>query len=241
MINRAWGSRTTFLSLAFCVSAALSGCGGGDGSSSTASAQQPVSSPAPGPVAPTPDPTPAPGANAAPTISGATVQSVNADTPYTFTPSANDPDGDTLSFQIANKPAWATFSTVTGALTGKPSPAHAGSYADIAISVSDGKASASLPPFSIDVVQAVMDGDTLYWTAPTQNEDGSVITDLAGFTIVYGSSPTMLHRSVRIANPSVDRYVFDSLQAGTYYFAVSAYGATGTPSRISNVVSKVIQ
>jgi hypothetical protein len=192
-------------------------------------------------VTPTPDPTPAPGENNAPTISGATIESVNTDTPYAFTPSANDPDGDTLSFQIANKPAWATFSTVTGALSGKPSPAHAGSYGDIAISVSDGKASASLPPFSINVVQAVMDGDTLYWTAPTQNEDGSALNDLAGFTIVYGTSPTMLYRSVRVANPSVDRYVFDNLQAGTYYFAVNAYGATGTQSAISNVVSKVFQ
>jgi Putative Ig domain len=233
MSNRAWGSRTALLSLAFCVSAALSGCGGGGDSSSAAAG--PVSQQ---PVAPSPDP---PSANAAPTISGATVQSVNADTAYAFTPSANDADGDTLSFQIANKPTWATFSTVTGALSGTPTPAHAGSYANVSISVSDGKASASLPPFSIDVVQAVIDGDTLSWTAPTQNEDGSAITDLAGFTIVFGSSPTVLHRSVRVANPTVDRYVFDSLQAGTYYFAVRAYTATGVQSPLSNVVSKVFQ
>jgi hypothetical protein len=239
MNDRAWGSRSVFVSLAFGVSAALAGCGGGDDSSSAATtpvAQQP----APAPVAPPVTP-PAPAVNTAPTISGVAAQSVTADSAYAFKPSATDVDGDTLSFQITNKPSWATFSTVTGALSGTPTLTHAGAYANIAISVSDGKASASLAPFSLNVVQAALDGDTLYWTAPTENMDGTPIADLAGFTIVFGSSPTMLYRSLRVPNPSVDRYVFDNLQAGTYYFAVRAYSASGAQSAPSNVVSKVFQ
>jgi hypothetical protein len=165
---------------------------------------------------------------------------VNPYTAYAFTPVASDADNDALSFQIANKPAWATFSTITGALTGTPTTAHEGAYPNIEISVSDGKASAALPAFSINVVQAVIDGNTLYWTLPTENVDGTPLTDLAGFTIAYGPSATMLHTSVRVANPSVNSYSLEKLPAGTYHFAVSAYTSTGAQSAFSPTVSKVI-
>jgi hypothetical protein len=247
MKHRARGSRSLFLSLAVCVSAALSACGGGDGGSPAAStsplAQQPSAPPSPSPD-PIPDPTPAPptpGANSAPTISGAAMQSVNADSAYSFAPSASDADGDALSFQIENKPAWATFNTLTGELSGTPTPAHAGAYANISISVSDGQASASLPPFSITVAQTTIDGDTLYWIAPTANEHGGALIDLAGFMIAYGPSRTTLYKSVRINNPSVNRWVLENLEPGTHYFAVSAYTASGVLSAQSNVVSKVVE
>src|SRR5690606_1220322 len=70
---------------------------------------------------------------------------------YAFTPSANDPDGDTLTFSITNKPGWASFSTSTGRLEGTPGTNHVGTYSNIRITVTDGKTSASLPLFSITV------------------------------------------------------------------------------------------
>src|SRR5881394_3747641 len=91
-------------------------------------------------------------ANAAPTISGSPATTGNVGTLYTFTPTASDTDtGTTLTFSVANKPAWATFSTTTGQLQGTPTAA--GTSASIAISVSDGQATASLPVFSIAVSQ----------------------------------------------------------------------------------------
>ncbi len=90
--------------------------------------------------------------NQPPTISGSPTTSVTAGQAYNFQPSASDPDGNTLSFSIQNKPAWATFTTSTGRLSG--TPASAGTFSNILIGVSDGQATASLSAFSIAVTAA---------------------------------------------------------------------------------------
>ncbi len=89
--------------------------------------------------------------NTAPVINGSPATSVTAGSAYSFQPSASDADGDTLAFSITNKPTWATFSTVTGLLSGTPGSTHVGSYPSIVISVSDGKATTSLAAFSVTV------------------------------------------------------------------------------------------
>jgi Putative Ig domain len=93
-------------------------------------------------------------ANRAPSISGTPATSVLAGLAYGFTPAASDPDGDTLTFSIQNKPVWASFSTSTGRLSGTPLASQIGNYPNIIISVSDGSASASLPAFAITVTAA---------------------------------------------------------------------------------------
>ncbi|MCG8368939.1 MAG: hypothetical protein MJA32_00340, partial [Proteobacteria bacterium] len=47
--------------------------------------------------------------NSAPTISGTAPASVKFGNNYWFRPSASDPDGDKLTFEIQNLPRWATF------------------------------------------------------------------------------------------------------------------------------------
>jgi Putative Ig domain len=86
-----------------------------------------------------------------PTISGTPGTQVNAGQAYSFTPTASGPSGSTLSFSVANLPPWASFSTTTGTLSGKPAGANVGTFSNIVISVSDGQLSASLAPFSIQV------------------------------------------------------------------------------------------
>ncbi|MBT1062760.1 tandem-95 repeat protein [Bowmanella sp. Y26] len=90
--------------------------------------------------------------NTAPTISGAPATSIKQDEAYNFAPTASDPDGDTLTFSISNKPSWASFNSTTGALTGTPLKEHVGSSNGIVISVSDGELSAALPAFNLQVV-----------------------------------------------------------------------------------------
>lgn len=180
-------------------------------------------------------------ANRAPTISGSPVRSVNAGSAYSFRPTASDADGNTLAFSIANRPSWATFNTVTGQLSGTPSAAQVGSYGNITISVSDGRATATLPAFAINVVDVSSGGAELSWMPPTQNTDGSVLTNLAGYRIAYGTSPQALTQSVQLANAGMTRYTFDNLSPGTYYFAVRAYTSNGTESSNSNLYSKVVQ
>lgn len=181
-------------------------------------------------------------ANRAPTISGTPGTSVNVGSAYTFTPTADDPDDDTIAFGIANKPAWATFDTTTGRLSGTPAAADVGTTSNIVISVSDGKGgNATLPAFAITVNGVTTGSATLSWTAPTENEDGTTLTNLAGYRIAYGTSASALTQTVQVTNPGLTTYVIDDLAQGTWYFAMRAYTSAGLESAQTNVVSKTIQ
>lgn len=175
-----------------------------------------------------------------PTISGTPPKSINAGSAYAFTPTTTNPSGNTLTFSIQNKPAWAAFNTATGALTGTPTAASVGTYLNILISVSDGTNSASLPAFSIAVNQASNGSATLNWTAVTQNTDGTVLTDLAGYHIHYGTSAGNMSTVVTLNNASLTTYLVTNLSSGTWYFGVSAYSSTGVEGMLSNVGSKTI-
>lgn len=179
--------------------------------------------------------------NRAPVISGTPAKSVNAGSAYSFRPTASDADGNTLTYSIANRPSWATFSTSTGQLSGTPSASQVGTYGNIVISVSDGRATTSLAAFSIAVVDVSNGGAVLSWTAPTANTDGTALTNLAGYRIAYGTSSSALTQTVQVANPSVTNYTISNLSPGTYYFSVRAYTSNGTESANSNVSSKVVQ
>jgi hypothetical protein len=176
--------------------------------------------------------------NKPPVISGTPSTSVKAGSAYAFTPTASDPEGKTLAFSITNKPAWATFSTTTGKLSGTPSSAQTGTYSNIAIKVSDGSLTASLPAFSIVVSSTTTTGSaTLSWTPPTRNTDGTTLTNLAGYRILYGTSAGALTRTIQVANPGLSRYVVENLAAGTWYFSVRAYTSSGAESSLSNTAS----
>ncbi|WP_335922353.1 Ig-like domain-containing protein [Shewanella algae] len=103
----------------------------------------PASSPS-NTVTPEPD-------NKAPSISGTPAGSVDQDSYYSFIPTATDPDQDPLTFSISNKPAWASFNTASGELSGTPLREHVGVSNNIIIRVSDGVLSTDLAPFSVEV------------------------------------------------------------------------------------------
>ncbi|HEW9974473.1 TPA: tandem-95 repeat protein [Shewanella algae] len=126
----------------------VSGLSNGTGYSFTVSASNiagtgPASSPS-NTVTPEPD-------NKAPSISGTPVGSVDQDSYYSFIPTATDPDQDPLTFSISNKPAWASFNTASGELSGTPLREHVGVSDNIIIRVSDGVLSTDLAPFSVEV------------------------------------------------------------------------------------------
>lgn len=203
----------------------LGGCGGGGGGSNgTANATSPDSSTT----------------NGAPTISGSPSSSVVAGQAYGFQPAATDPNGDQLTFSAANVPSWATFNASTGRISGTPTAAQVGSYSNITITVSDGTARTSLPAFSITVNDMGTGTATLSWTPPTQNSDGTTLTNLAGFQVRYGRSASNLDQTVSLDNPSINRYVVENLSTGTWYFAVVAVNAAGAASPLSNTSNKTI-
>jgi hypothetical protein len=179
------------------------------------------------------------GTNQSPTISGTPTGSVMQGVAYSFAPTASDANGDTLTFSIANKPSWAAFNATTGALTGTPGAGDVASYAGIVISVSDGQASMSLAAFSISVVATATGGATLSWTPPTQNTDGSALTNLAGYKIYWGTSSNNYTNS-KTLNSAVSSDVITQLTPATYFFVITAFDALGNESAYSNVASKTV-
>ena len=179
--------------------------------------------------------------NSPPQISGAPATSVNTNDNYSFTPNASDADGDNLTFSISGQPSWASFDTSTGQLSGTPGDGDVGTYSSIAISVSDGQASASLSSFSIAVEAISLGSTTLSWTAPTQNEDGTQLTDLAGYKLYWGTTPGTYPSSVTIDNPTVTTYLVESLVPDTYVFVATSFNTSGVESRYSGTATKVVQ
>ena len=75
---------------------------------------------------------------------------------YSFTPTVVASAGSSLTYAVANKPAWAQFSAASGTLSGTPTAGSAATDANIVVSVSNGATSASLPAFNIAVAPAVV-------------------------------------------------------------------------------------
>jgi len=178
--------------------------------------------------------------NTPPVISGTAPTGATIGQEYLFVPAATDADGDTLTFSITNSPAWATFDPTTGALSGMPVLGQSAVYDNITISVSDGGMEDSLPAFAINVAQVGLGSVTLSWTAPTQNEDGTPLMDLAAYKIYYGLSEGNYPNQIRIDNPGITMYVVDNLTPSTYFFVSTSINSTGMESSFSNVASKIV-
>jgi hypothetical protein len=178
---------------------------------------------------------------APPTISGTPPATVAAGSQYTFSPVSTAPTGATLTFTVTDLPSWATFNTTTGQLSGTPTANNVGPYDGIVITVSDGTQSASLAAFTITVTSATADGTAiLSWTAPTEYTDGTVMTDLSGYHVYYGTSATSLDNSIAITDPTTSTYTVTGLTTGTWYFAVAADSADGEESAQTVPLSKTI-
>jgi len=180
--------------------------------------------------------------NDAPSISGSPSASAVAGVNYSFTPNASDLDGDSLSFSITNKPAWASFDTSTGRLSGTPATNDAGSYANIRISVTDGTVTVSLTIFSITVSIPTTDSATITWTAPSTREDGTALSlsEITGYKIYYGTAADNYTVVVDINDVSTTQYTISSLTTGTYYFAVTTIDTDGRESLYSTNLSKTV-
>ena len=166
---------------------------------------------------------------------------VTAGKVYSFKPMAKDSTDAVLTFVIANKPSWASFNATTGLLSGTPSQSNVGTYSNVEISVTDGSTVASLAAFNITVSpQTATSSVTLSWQPPTQNTNGSALTNLAGYDIHYGTQSDQYTSTVQVTNPSLTTYVLQNLSAGTYYIAVSAYNSDGTESALSPEVSTTV-
>jgi hypothetical protein len=194
------------------------------------------------------------------TISGTPAPSVVAGQAYAFRPAATAPSGATVQYSIAGRPAWATFNPTTGALTGTPTSADVGVNVGVQITASDGTTSAATPPFEITVnptatassspastltppatANSTVGNVTLGWAAPTENTNGTNLTNLGGYKIYYGTASKQYSTTVSVSSPATLSYVIDALTVGqTYYFAVTAVSAAGIESSYSPEISATI-
>ena len=116
-----------------------------------------------------------------------------------------------------------------------------GKFAGIQISASDGTRSASLPAFAIAVSAPAAGASSvnLTWQAPTENSDGSPLTDLKGYKIHYGTQSQNYTGAISVDNPTLTTYLVASLPAGKYYFAVTAFNAQGPRAPLGRDFSDV--
>src|SRR6185437_6839875 len=173
----------------------------------------------------------------APVISGKPATAATVGSAYSFQPTASDANGLRIDFGIWDKPSWLTFDSTTGRLYGTPTAADVGTYSNIVITVYDGYYQAHIPAFAITVsagsaapAPLPTGAVTINWTPPTENVDGSTLSNLAGYHLYYGSSQSNLNQVVDITNPGLASYVLSNLAAGTWYFAVTSVNADGVES-----------
>ena len=81
---------------------------------------------------------------------------------------------------------------------------------------------------------------TLSWTPPTQNTDGSPLTDLASYKIYYGNESGNYHTSIQINNNGMTVYVVKHLPSNTYYFVMTAINSSGEESDFSGEARKQV-
>jgi hypothetical protein len=81
---------------------------------------------------------------------------------------------------------------------------------------------------------------TVSWTAPTLDTNGAPLTDLAGYNLHYGKTPTAMTNVIAVNDPASGSYVIRNLAPGTWFFAVVAYNAQAVESSLSAIVSKTL-
>ena len=87
------------------------------------------------------------------------------------------------------------------------------------------------------ITVAISGSMQLSWTAPTENVNGSALTNLAGYRIYYGVQPGGYNGSVDVNVSSATQYDL-SVPVGTYYLAMTALDADGNESGYSNQIIK---
>ena len=79
------------------------------------------------------------------------------------------------------------------------------------------------------------------WSQPDQNEDGSPLTDLAGYRIYYGNAPGDYDNTITIDNSFMSSYLIDNLGESDWYFAMTAFNSLGIESDYSDEVYTTIK
>ena len=79
---------------------------------------------------------------------------------------------------------------------------------------------------------------TVRWQAPTENVDGTPLSDLASFNVYWGDSPRNYTTSTNVGATELQWQI--PPESRTYYIAVTAVDAEANESAYSNEIRKII-
>ena len=177
----------------------------------------------------------------APNISGTPATQLMVGDSYTFQPVTTQLSRGQATFSISNKPAWMSFNTATGKLSGVAVASNVGSFSAIVIGVNDGGATAVLPPFSITVIPkssvappAAPIVASVSWMPPAAATGKA--SSPAGYRIYYGTASADLTHVVDINDPNQTSHEVVNLTKGTWYFAIASYDAEKIESILTPTV-----
>lgn len=181
----------------------------------------------------------APTASSTVAIGGPNADAAVANQHYQYVPEVGDFAGADVVFSVENKPAWATFDSGTGMLTGTPASADVGSRSTVRIVAVAGSKRATVE-FQLQVVASADGVASIALAAPLTRTDGSALQNLAGYRIYYGKTRARLDQFVDVKDRAATNAIVSQLTPGTWYFAATAYDANGLESDPTDLQQKTI-
>lgn len=80
----------------------------------------------------------------------------------------------------------------------------------------------------------------LTWTPPTQNTNGTPLTDLVGYKVYWGTTLGAYSSVAQVNNAAATAYTVSALAPGAWFFAVTSLSTSGGESNFSNAATKTI-
>jgi hypothetical protein len=130
--------------------------------------------------------------------------------------------------------------TATGAWSGSRPTSGSITTSALAQSSSFGLSCTNANGNALSTVTVAVLDRTLRWDAPTQTVDGEPLSQLGGYVVYWGAESGTYTGNHRIDDGTVTEWRTD-VEAGEYYFALTAIDQDGNESDYSNEVRKTIQ
>lgn len=148
----------------------------------------------------------------------------------------SDQAGSTTTLPNAAVSSPSTSSTTSTSASSSSSSTSSSSASTSSSSTTTGSDTSNATPTQNAQSSAV----TLNWQPPTENTDGTTLTDLSGYQISYGTQANDYTTTITLNNPGLTTYVVDNLAPGTYYFTIAALASDGTTSAPSAPVAATV-
>ena len=80
---------------------------------------------------------------------------------------------------------------------------------------------------------------SISWVAPTENVDGTPLTDLTSYRIYYGTESRAYSSSIEITNASATSHSFNAA-SGDYFVTMTALDGEGNESAYANEIVRSV-